>query len=140
MVKIEVNNKTKLRITKKQIEQLLSQASSKDGLISLALVSSAEIKKLNKKYRKKDQVTDVLSFSEPKEFNLPDEPMGEIIICSIRARKQAKELGHGFQKEINRLTLHGFLHILGYDHKTEKQAQKMEKKEKSILKKFYGKI
>jgi len=142
MVKLEINNKTKSKFSKKQVENILTMVcpkSKSEQLVSVALVSAQTIRQLNKKYRKKDQVTDVLAFAQPKDFDQVEEPIGEVIICSVRAKKQANEHHHSFQKEINKLALHGYLHLIGYDHKRAKQAEQMEKLEKIILKRFYDK-
>lgn len=88
-----------------------------DFNLSVAFVSPQAIRRLNKKYRRKDKVTDVLSFAE----------VDEIVICYQQAKKQAQEHHHSIQKEIATLFIHGFLHLLGYDDKTEKEALIMSK-------------
>ena len=97
--------------------------------VSLALISKREIKELNKLYRKKNKVTDVLSFNlNTKEI------LGEIVICLEQARKQAQEKKKSLKTELKLLTVHGFLHLLGYDHeKSKKEAREQEKKELEIL-------
>jgi len=97
--------------------------------ISLALVSKKEIKKLNKLYRNNDYVTDVLSFNlDTKEM------LGEIVICLDQAKKQAKEKKKSLKSELKLLTIHGILHLLGYNHEVSlKEKYKQEKKEKEIL-------
>ncbi len=100
--------------------------------ISIALLSPLEIKKLNKIYRKKDKVTDVLS------FNLADEKiLGEIVICLEQAKKQAKEKKVTLQAELKLLVTHGTLHLLGYDHElSASEAERQEKEEQLLLNKF----
>lgn len=100
--------------------------------ISIALLSPLEIKKLNKIYRQKNKVTDVLS------FNLDDEKiLGEIVICLEQAKKQAKEKKISLQAELKLLVVHGTLHLLGYDHEvSEVEAERQEKEEKLLLNKF----
>lgn len=83
--------------------------------VSLAFVSRAAIRKLNKSYRGQDRVTDVLSFPE----------VNEILICYGQAIKQAKKFKHSIKKEVATLFIHGFLHLLGFDDKIQKQTQKM---------------
>lgn len=97
--------------------------------ISIALVSLTEIKELNRVYRKKDKVTDVLSFNiDSKEI------LGEIIICLEQAKKQAREKKQAISSELKLLTVHGILHLLGYDHeKGKKYAEEQEKTEQEIL-------
>lgn len=104
--------------------------------ISIALVSSLEMKKLNWRYRHKNKDTDVLSFKVNTEDTL-----GEVIICLSRARLQAKEKQHSLKKELQILTIHGILHILGYDHEAStKEAVRQSRAEKQILSKLenYG--
>ena len=97
--------------------------------ISLALVSKKEIKELNNVYRNKDSITDVLSFNlDTKEV------LGEVVICLDQAKKQAKEKKNSIKSELKLLTIHGILHLLGYDHEISlKEAEKQENKEKEIL-------
>ncbi|AHE96546.1 hypothetical protein THERU_07520 [Thermocrinis ruber] len=83
--------------------------------LSIALVSDAQIKRLNKLYRNKDKPTDVLSFpiGEKVEDWLI---LGDIVISVDTAKRQAQELGHSLEEEIKRLLVHGLVHLLGYDH------------------------
>ncbi|MFH0779478.1 MAG: rRNA maturation RNase YbeY [Parcubacteria group bacterium] len=134
MVKLETNNQTKFRISEKPLLNILNKARKflkikKIQYISLAFVPPATIKKLNKAYRRKDRVTDVLSFEEKGIVEL-----GEIIICPAQAKKQSAAFGNSFEKEIVRLLLHGYLHLLGYDHVNLQDAKKMEKIEREIFK------
>lgn len=93
--------------------------------VNIVDISPEEICELNKKYRGVDRVTDVLSFPMIEDFNkIEEEPdyilgecnIGDIYINPQRAREQAEEYGHSFQREYCFLVLHGFLHLLGYDH------------------------
>jgi len=125
---VEVNNVISALINKKWIRDfLLKSADIVKGkeidVLSVALVGNSEIKKWNKKYRKKNRITDVLSFEDP----------AEIIICWPRLISQAKTQAHSRKKELAILLAHGFLHILGYNHKTKKQALLMQQKAKEIL-------
>ena len=95
-----------------------------DASVSVTFCDNAHIKKLNKKYRKKDKATDVLSFPM-YDFNEEDEldvamdgdiALGDIVISLERAREQAKEIGNSFIEEVAFLTVHSTLHLLGYDH------------------------
>src|SRR6185503_15119412 len=81
------------------------------GDVSVAIVSDRRMRALNRQFRGKDKVTDVLSFpSDERGF------MGDIVVASGVARQQAKAAGHSVQTEIRVLALHGLLHLLGYDH------------------------
>lgn len=139
MIVLEINNQTDFRVSGKKIISLLELAQKKikqkgNKNVSLAFVSGSQIKKLNRTYRHKDKVTDVLSFEDDR--TTPD--LGEIIICGTRAESQAKEFKHSFEKEVFRLSLHGYLHLSGYDHVKNDEAVIMEALEEKILKKFYA--
>ena len=104
--------------------------------VGLNLVGEAKIKELNKKYRGKNEVTDVLSFpleeSRLKKHDIL--PLGDIFICLPFAVKESKRQDVGLEKELAWLTAHGFLHLLGYDHENSlSESRKMEKLEKNIL-------
>jgi len=89
------------------------------GEVAIALVPDAHIRKLNRQYRGKDYATDVLSFPaarRPRTAARGPRPFGDIVIATGVARQQAREAGHSYQAELRVLALHGFLHLLGYDH------------------------
>ena len=102
-----------------------------DAEVSVTLCDNEHIKKLNKEYRGKDSATDVLSFPlyESGEFDMGEcisgAMLGDIVISLERAEEQAKELGHGFLREVAFLAVHSTLHLLGYDH--ERSAEDEEK-------------
>jgi probable rRNA maturation factor len=83
--------------------------------VTVAVVSDARVRALNRSYRGKNRATDVLSFptSSPSPF------LGDIVIARGVARRQAREAGHGERTEWRVLALHGLLHLLGYDHETD---------------------
>ncbi len=100
--------------------------------ISIAILSPLEIKKLNKIYRHKNKVTDVLSFGLED-----DRILGEIVICLEQAKKQAKEKKHSLKAELKLLVVHGTLHLLGYDHeRSTAEAERQEAQERILLNKF----
>jgi len=139
MVALEINNQTNFRISAKKIgeminlaQKMIKQVGKKN--VSIGFVSPARISKLNSIYRHKNKVTDVLSFEGEKG----SEDLGEIIVCSVRAQKQAKEFKHSFSKEVNRLLLHGYLHLCGYDHIKNAEAVVMEALEEKIMNKMYA--
>lgn len=117
--------------------------------MSLSVVTEEDIKKLNAEFRKVDNVTDVLSFPtaevnrqvinisqfavdsinpETQRLNL-----GDVIICLDRAREQAQEYGHSLKRELCFLSLHGLLHLLGYDHEQPRDEEEMTNLQKLIL-------
>jgi probable rRNA maturation factor len=98
------------------------------GAVVVALVSDARVQRLNARYRAKDTPTDVLSFAA-------EEPgfLGEIVIASGVARRQARAAGHPVQVELRVLALHGLLHLLGYDH--ERDDGRMARVERRLRRK-----
>ena len=89
------------------------------GELAIALVSDARMRALNRSYRKKDYPTDVLSFAVapgPWDRDAVGPSIGDIVIATGVARRQAREAGHSYQTELRVLALHGLLHLLGYDH------------------------
>ncbi|MGN5881883.1 MULTISPECIES: rRNA maturation RNase YbeY [Staphylococcus] len=126
-----------------QIESLLNFAKEQENIeddaeLSVTFVDQAEIQQINRDYRDKDKVTDVISFAleedEPEIEGL-DIPrvLGDIVICADVAKTQAEQYGHSFERELGFLALHGFLHLLGYDHMNEEEEKEMFGRQKSIL-------
>ena len=101
---IEVNNLTSIRVSKKFLEKIAKNVSKrKKKDISIALVGEKRIRELNKKYRKKDQVTDVLTFRY--------DDFGEVVICPAKIKKNAKNLSLSFNKELARVLTHGIKNL-----------------------------
>nr|MDK7246134.1 rRNA maturation RNase YbeY [Staphylococcus lugdunensis] len=106
--------------------------------LSVTFVDKEEIQQINKIYRDKDKVTDVISFAleedEPEITGLEiPRVLGDIIICTDVAQEQATTYGHSFERELGFLALHGFLHLLGYDHMNEEDEKKMFGRQETIL-------
>lgn len=99
--------------------------------LSLIITSNEEIKKLNQKYRNIERPTDVLSFPASKYIK---NDLGDIFISYDKVLEQAKEFNHSIEREISFLAVHGYLHLLGYDHIEEKASKKMFCKTEKILK------
>jgi probable rRNA maturation factor len=140
------------RLTKEQIEQIqgiLNVAANKEGVedgseVSVTFVSNERIREINRDYRHKDQPTDVISFAleelgeDEVEIVGTDMPriLGDIIISVERAKEQAEEYNHSFSRELGFLALHGFLHLLGYDHIEEEDEKEMFQRQKDILEEY----
>ena len=92
------------------IEKVL-RAEKARGRIDVSLVNDREIRKLNREFRKKDKPTDVLSFAYDQKGIL-----GDVVISRDTAKRNAKQFGLTYRKELKRLIIHGILHVLGYDH------------------------
>jgi probable rRNA maturation factor len=102
------------------------------GEVAVALVSDRRVQQLNRRYRRHDHPTDVLSFpAEGLDGRRPraGEPLGDIVIATGVARRQAREAGHAYTTELRVLALHGLLHLLGYDHDDRRDAGRMARAE-----------
>ena len=108
---------------------------TKNKAVSLAIISAPAIKKLNKQYRHKDKVTDVLSFENLDSKKTGE--LGEILICLSQVKKQAKEFGKTFDREFSLLVIHGILHLMGFEHQNDSAAERMQQLEQKILSKIF---
>jgi probable rRNA maturation factor len=137
---IEINNLTDTPIDEKLLKRLgeyilIQEGVKREVIVSVAMVGENEIQKLNRIYRKKDKPTDVLSFGEDSKSIFPYpkiKQLGEIVICP-------SQIIEGSHTGLEQLLVHGFLHLLGYDHKTKKDLRIMEKKQKKYLTSFFKK-
>lgn len=131
------------------VEKLLQHAATveqiEDGSeVSVTFVTNEAIHEINREYRDKDEPTDVISFALEEmgegEVEIIGEEipriLGDIIISIDRTKEQAEEYGHSFERELGFLAVHGFLHLLGYDHMTEEDETTMFKKQDEILSTF----
>ena len=113
-----------------------------DLYISVILSGEEYIHKINKEYRKIDSSTDVLSFPMFQKEEIPlketgiQEVLGDIVICIPIVEKQAIEYGHSFKRELAYMLVHGFYHLMGYDHIEEEEKKIMREKEENILSKL----
>nr|MDH3099004.1 rRNA maturation RNase YbeY [Bacillus velezensis] len=129
-----------------EVEKSLQFAAEKEGVqdqaeVSVTIVTNEEIREINRDYRGKDTPTDVISFAleeegeDEVEIVGADMPpvLGDIIISADRTEEQAEEYGHSFMRELGFLAVHGFLHLLGYDHMTKEEEEEMFSKQKDLL-------
>jgi len=137
---IEINNLTNAPIDEELLKRigkyiLIQEGVKKEVEVSVAIVGEDEIQKLNRIYRKINKPTDVLSFEEDSKFIFPSSKirqLGEIVICPSQI------VGKG-QIDLQQVFIHGFLHLLGYDHQTKKDLDIMETKQKKYLTSFFKK-
>jgi probable rRNA maturation factor len=143
-----------------KLEQLLAIAGREEGVengdVAVSFVNDEQIHELNRTYRNIDRPTDVLSFpmlesgdgemninyddledvsedgADPEEAEA-EEPLGDIVISVQRAIAQSEEYGHSVDREIGFLFVHGFLHLLGYDHESDEEERTMTEKQERIL-------
>lgn len=112
--------------------------------LSVTFVTDEKIQEINKEYRHKDQPTDVISFAleemveDEVEIIGADLPrmLGDIIISVETAKRQAAEYGHSIMRELGFLAVHGFLHLIGYDHMNESDEKKMFARQDEILNEY----
>jgi probable rRNA maturation factor len=130
----EVNNLTLFKIKKDfliEVAETVLKGEGKEVDLSVALVSSRRMRKLNRDHRGKDYVTDVLSFE--------DEQAPEVVLCLKKIRKNAKINKLPFQEELVFCLIHGVLHISGYDHEiSQSEETRMQEKEQYYLSKIFS--
>lgn len=136
----EISNLTNEKVDEKIIEDVIRATSEKlnvkDSIVSIVLVDDERIQEINKTYRNVDRPTDVISFAFMDEETNPDNgitDLGEIYISLDRAHFQSEEYGHTFKRELAFLTVHGLLHLLGYDHMEKEDEIEMFSLQDEIL-------
>jgi probable rRNA maturation factor len=126
------NSGVDARALKSTLRKLLANVDQGDAGISLTLVDDAEIRVLNREHRGKDKPTDVLSFPlEPEPFS-HERLLGDIVISIDTARRQAAAYDAPLQRELERLMIHGLLHVLGHDHMESDERAVMEAEERRL--------
>lgn len=132
-------------IVKKVLEKCFEEEGLLDSklIMTITFTTPEEIRKINKKYRKIDKATDVLSFPMFEKDELDDkikngdfpyeDVLGDVIISIEKVREQAEEYGHSFERELSYMLVHGFYHLMGYDHIEEEDKKIMRPKEEKIL-------
>ena len=134
------NRQSSCRISLEKIEQTvrvtLSALDCPDGEISILIVDDAQIQKLNRKYLNRNGPTNVIAFAMRNgEFShLTPHLLGDVVISTDTAAKEAQNSGMSMEQRINELLVHGILHLFGYNHETSEQdARTMEKKSRDLL-------
>ncbi len=145
---LELKNEKKLEY-EEIIKKVLKECFKEEGLsntklyIEITLTTPKQIRRTNSQFRNIDKETDVLSFPmfekeeiekgiKENRFNKED-ALGNIVISIERVKEQAKEYGHSFERELSYMIVHGFYHLMGYDHIEENDKMEMRKKEEKIL-------
>ena len=133
------------KIVKKVLEQCFKEEDMLDSklYITITFTTPQNIKEINKQYRNIDKATDVLSFPmfEKDELDrkikendfMHEDVLGDIIISIEQVENQAKEYGHSFERELSYMIVHGFYHLMGYDHIKEEDKKVMRPKEEKVL-------
>ena len=149
MYEINYLNLEENKTYEQTVEKVLHKCFEEEGLldsklmITITFTTPEEIRKINKKYRNIDKATDVLSFPmfEKEELDekiknkdfLYEDILGDIIISIEKVKEQAVEYGHSFERELSYMLVHGFYHLMGYDHIEEEDKKIMRPKEEKIL-------
>ena len=139
----------KVEICEDIVKKVFDKCFEEEGLqdsklyITVTFTNPENIQKINQQYRNIDSPTDVLSFPmfqkeeldnkvQKKEFQYQD-ILGDIIISIPKVEEQAKEYGHSFERELSYMLVHGFYHLMGYDHIEEEDKKIMRTKEEKVL-------
>ena len=129
----ETVDEEKLKLT---CQQFMQEFDAGDSELVVRLVSPVEIQVLNKEYRSKNQVTNVLSFSSDIPLEIGESILGDVVICVDVIREEAVLGGKVFSDHLSHMAIHGILHLLGYDHDDLPSANKMEGIEIEFLNKI----
>ena len=138
-------SKETIELVEKVLQFAADKQSIKDGSeVSVTFVTNDAIQEINRTYRNKDVATDVISFAMEElgegEMEIIDADiptlLGDIIISVERAQEQADSYAHTFEREVCFLAVHGFLHLLGFDHGTEEEEKEMFGLQETILQAF----
>ena len=137
-----ITYKLKMLVRSAVLASLKYEGFAADTEVSVSFVDNERIREINREFRGIDKPTDVLSFPltdyEGADIPLADDPMGslgDIVISLERAKEQAEEFGHSFEREIAFLTVHSTLHLLGYDHvNSEEEELDMRNRQSEVLK------
>lgn len=134
-----VNLTTDLNFYEESIKRVLNRGIKKEKLeeviFNVIIVDNEYIHKLNKEYRNIDRPTDVITFALEDNLDIKTNPrlLGDIYISIERAKEQAIEYGHSLEREVCFLAVHGFYHLLGYDHQTTEEEKVMFTKQEEVL-------
>lgn len=128
-------NIEELNEIEKLIDYALKHEKLNDVEFNIIIVNNDRIQDINKNYRNIDRVTDVISFAleDYEDIKLPHRLLGDIYISIDKARGQAVEYNHSLLRELGFLSIHGLLHLLGYDHMNKDEEKIMFDKQKEIL-------
>lgn len=135
IINLTEEKEIELESIKRVLKRGIEKENLTDVLFNVIIVDNAYIHNLNKEYRKIDRETDVITFALEDTIDIKTTPrlLGDIYISIEKAREQAKTYGHSFRREICFLTIHGFYHLLGFDHQTEKEEEIMFARQEEVL-------
>lgn len=125
-------------VLEKVIAKILKKEKIKKSIFTIIFVDDEKIKEINREYRNKDSVTDVISFAlqDNSYINSPVKVLGDIYVSIPKMKSQAKEYNHSETREICFLCAHGLYHLLGYDHIKIEEEKIMFEKQEEVLNGF----
>lgn len=126
-------NEQKLKDT---LQQVITDLDKGESELLIRVVDEAEIQDLNKRYRDKDQPTNVLSFPSDLPIEIDESILGDVVICTSVVTNEAAAQNKTFENHLTHMAIHGTLHLLGFDHIEESDANEMEALEIKILEKI----
>lgn len=121
---------------KDTLQQVITDLGKGESELLIRIVDKVEIQNLNKTYRHKDQATNVLSFPSDLPVEIDESILGDVVICTDVVDEEAKAQNKTFDHHLLHMAIHGTLHLLGFDHIEESDANKMESLEIKILEKI----
>ena len=140
------NLKKEERVIKSMLKHMIRHEKLKNIYFNVIIVDNPYIHKINKEYRNIDKETDVLSFPMfqkeeiegliKKKENIVTDILGDVVISIPRVYEQAEEYNHSFERELSYMVVHGFYHLMGYDHMEEEEKKIMRQKEENVLQKL----
>jgi len=137
-VEIEVSGRVPRGFSRIKIRNMLMKIAKQEKLtlsgVGVAFVGEEQIRNFNKKYRRMDKPTDILSFAYHNQKTPKKNIQGDLIICPAYIKKDIKNSAITITNQIKRLFVHGLLHLAGYDHAKEKEAKHMFQKQEKLLK------
>ena len=142
-MRLVVFNRTRRRVPRKQLQRLSTLIAAEErrtqgrGAVNVIFTTDAHLRRLNKRYRHRDQTTDVLSFNL-EGFATERDVFGEVYISVAAATRNASACGVSRQQELLRLTAHGLLHLLGYDHGDQRSSGRMLARQERYLERLGG--
>ena len=134
----EENLKSEIKTLKKLFRYALKKENLKNTEFNIIFVDKMRIHEINREYRGIDKETDVISFAlqDVESSGVEYRALGDIYICVEKAKRQALEYGHSFLRELAFLAVHGFYHLLGYDHMCKEDEELMFQKQEELLEEF----
>jgi probable rRNA maturation factor len=140
-VEVFVANEQDLRVDEQHLSLLARHALVAEGVeeeaeLSVLLVTRDHIRQLNARFAGEDQATDVLAFPMMEDEEEGSLLLGDVVICPSIASRNAERVGHGLDRELDMLLVHGTLHLLGYDHDSPEERAAMNRRTRELLESF----